>query len=134
MFSRLSSPCPRYCSYYTLPDPLICVETELLKPSLNKRRIQKEAIPWMGERVSWLVLTYAVHLTLFVNDEFLFCKRVQTYANENILLAIEITLLAWLRRPDPPKKRVLGTNWPCTWQLPVEETLLLHSILNCLAS
>jgi len=68
------------------------VETELLKPSLSKLRIQKEAIPWMGERVSWL--TYAVHLTLFIKDEFLFSKRVQTYANENILLAIEITLLA----------------------------------------
>jgi len=94
MFPRLSSPCPRYCSYYTLPDPLICVETELLKPSFNKRRIQKEAIPWMGERASWLLLTYAVHLTLFVSDEFLFCKRGQTYANENVLLAIEITLPA----------------------------------------
>ena len=70
------------------------METELLKPSLNKLRTQKEAIPWMGERVSWLVLTYALHLTLFVRDDFLFCERVQTYANENILLAIEITLLA----------------------------------------
>ena len=73
---------------------LLAVETELLNPSLNKLRIQKEAIPWMGERVSWLVLTYAAHLTSFVKDEFLFCKRVQTYANENILLDIEITLLA----------------------------------------
>ena len=70
------------------------METELLKPSLNKLRIQKEAVPWMGERVSWLVLTYAMHLSLFVQNEFLFCERVQTYANENILLAIEITLLA----------------------------------------
>jgi len=43
---------------------LLAVETELLNPSLNKLRIQKEAIPWMGERVSWLVLTYAVHLTV----------------------------------------------------------------------
>jgi hypothetical protein len=84
--------------------PLFAVETELLETFLNKLRTQKEAIPWMSEWVNWLVLTYAVYLTLFVMDGFLFCKRVQTYANENIVLAIEITLAAWLLRQTHQKR------------------------------
>jgi hypothetical protein len=68
---------------------LFAEETKPLK-TLNKPRIQKGTIPWMSERVSRPVLTHAVYLTFLEMDGFLFCKRVQTYANGNILLATEL--------------------------------------------